>query len=58
MYKITVEQRKELLSYVWTRPYGEVAQLVAMLASLKLDTTNEKKDDKKAIVKLFLSLLF
>jgi len=36
-----------LLSYMWTRPYGEVAQLVAMLASLKLDNTNEKKDDKK-----------
>ena len=31
---------------MWTRPYGEVAQLVAMLASLKLDNTNEKKDDK------------
>jgi|TARA_R110000824_G_scaffold186161_1_gene367416 hypothetical protein len=46
MYKITIAQRKELLSYMWTRPYGEVAQLVAMLASLKLDNTNEKKDDK------------
>ena len=35
MFKITVEQRKEILSYMWTRPYGEVAQLIAMIASLK-----------------------
>ena len=33
--EISEEQRKELLSYMWKRPYGEVAQLIAMLASLK-----------------------
>jgi len=37
--EITEQQRKELLSYMWRRPYGEVAQLIAMLASL---TTNKK----------------
>ena len=40
MFEITEDQRKQLLSYMWSRPYGEVAQLVAMLASLKL-----KKND-------------
>ena len=33
--EISEEQRKQLLSYMWKRPYGEVAQLIAMLASLK-----------------------
>jgi len=32
--EISEEQRKQLLSYMWGRPYGEVAQLIAMLASL------------------------
>ena len=40
MFEITEDQRKQLLSYMWARPYGEVAQLVAMLASLK-----SKKND-------------
>ncbi len=44
MFKITEDQRKQLLSYMWQRPYGEVAQLIAMLASLK---TEEKKDESK-----------
>ena len=34
------EQRKQLLSYMWSKPYGEVAQLIQMLASLK-----SKKND-------------
>jgi len=33
--EISEEQRKELLSYMWKRPYGEVDQLIAMLATLK-----------------------
>ena len=33
--EISEEQRKQLLSYMWKRPYGEVAQLIAMLVSLK-----------------------
>ena len=43
MFTLTEEQRKQLLAYLWSRPYGEVAQHVAMLASLK---STEKKDDK------------
>ncbi len=41
MFELTEEQRKQLLAYMWSRPYGEVAQLVAMLASLK----NKKNDN-------------
>jgi len=41
MFELTEEQRKQLLSYMWSRPYGEVTQLVAMLASLK----NKKNDN-------------
>ena len=45
MYKITEEQRKQLLQYMWNRPYGEVAQHIAMLASLK--PTESKEDESK-----------
>jgi len=45
MLQITKEQRKQLLQYLMARPYGEVAQLIAMLASLK-PKTESKKDDK------------
>ena len=45
MFTITEEQRKQLLAYMWQRPYGEVAQHIAMLASLKL--TESKKDESK-----------
>jgi hypothetical protein len=38
--QISEEQRKELLAYMWGRPYGEVAKLIAMLVSL-----SSKKDD-------------
>ena len=44
--EISEEQRKQLLSYMWGRPYGEVAQLIAMLASLtpkKNDSVTSKK---------------
>ena len=47
MFKITVAQRKELLSYMWNRPYGEVAQLITMLAGLKLETNTEVKNKKE-----------
>jgi hypothetical protein len=40
MFELTEEQRKQLLQYMWTKPYGEVAALVALLASLK-----DKKND-------------
>ena len=32
--ELSEEQRKQLLSYMWSKPYGEVAQLIQMLASL------------------------
>ena len=44
MFTLTEEQRKQLLQYMWARPYGEVATHIAMLASLKL--IESKKDDK------------
>ena len=44
MFKLTIEQRKQLLQYFWTRPYGEVAALVNMLAALQ--EKNQDKDDK------------
>ena len=40
MFTLTEEQRKQVLQYLWTRPYGEVASIIAMLASLK-----SKKND-------------
>ena len=43
MLQITKEQREQLLKYLMARPYAEVAQIIAMIASLKLV---EKKDDK------------
>jgi len=32
---------------MWTRPYGEVAQLIAMIASLKQEPIIENSKDKK-----------
>ena len=57
MFSITEEQRKQLLQYMWNRPYGEVAQLITMLASLKgkeQETIQEKKNDsgKKNVPKV------
>ena len=43
MFTLTEEQRKQLLQYMWARPYGEVATHIAMLASLQ---PVDKKDDK------------
>ena len=40
MFELTEEQRKQLLQYLWSRPYGEVAAIIGMLASLK-----DKKND-------------
>jgi len=52
MFNITEEQRKQLLQYMWNRPYGEVAQHITMLASLK-NADQEKieiKKDKKLVM--------
>ena len=54
MYKISEEQRKQLLQYFWAKPYGEVASHIGMLASLvKIEKANsnmyqliQKTDDK------------
>ena len=43
--EITVEQRKQLLTYLSTRPYNEVFTLIAMLVSLK-PKSNGKQNDK------------
>ena len=47
MFTLTEEQRKQLLQYMWARPYGEVATHIAMLASLKQEKAVNKKDDTK-----------
>ena len=39
---MTKEQREQLLKYLMARPYAEVAQLIAMVASLK----SVEPDDK------------
>ena len=50
MFTLTEDQRKQLLSYMWARPYGEVATHIAMLASLTPNkpekTTSKYIDDK------------
>ena len=46
MFTLTEEQRKQLLQYMWARPYGEVATHIAMLASLVPNKPTESKDDK------------
>ena len=45
MLQITKEQREQLLKYLMARPYAEVAQIIAMIASLK--PTESKKDESK-----------
>ena len=47
--QISEEQRKQLLSYMWKRPYGEVATLIAMLINLKKKEENKANNtDKKS----------
>ena len=43
--EITVDQRKQLLAYLSTRPYNEVYLLVAMLVSLKPKSNGKEKDN-------------
>ena len=44
MFQISNEQREQLLKYLMARPYAEVAQMVAMIVSLK--QIDNIKDDK------------
>ena len=47
------EQRKEILKYMWTRPYGEVAGLIAILAGLQpTESKKENGKDKKDMPKV------
>ena len=51
MFTITEEQRKQLLAYMWARPYGEVAQHIAMLAALKPQTTSSTMETTQLVEK-------
>ena len=43
---MTKEQRAQLLKYLMARPYAEVVQVVAILASLKpIDSDDKSKKD-------------
>ena len=46
MFELTEQQRKQLLQYLWTRPYGEVATIIAMLASLKAKRNDDATPKK------------
>ena len=47
MFTLTEEQRKQLLQYMWARPYGEDATHIAMLESLKPNKPESKNDGTK-----------
>ena len=49
MFTFTEENRKQVLQYLWSRPYGEVAAIIGMLASLK--NVQIKPTDQKAMQK-------
>tara|TARA_R100000458_G_scaffold41859_1_gene39637 strand:- start:179 stop:373 length:195 start_codon:yes stop_codon:yes gene_type:complete len=53
-FEITKEERRVLLQYMWKRPYGEVAQFIAILAGLKPLKTGKKngKEDKEDMPKV------
>ncbi len=51
MFTLTEEQRKQLLQYMWARPYGEVAQHIAMLASLQPQTTSSTMETTQLVEK-------
>ena len=46
MYQVSEEDRKELLKYLSTKPYIEVAPLIAMLAQWKKKDSNKNGKDK------------
>ena len=51
MLQITKEQREQLLKYLMARPYAEVAQLIAMIASLKPQTTSSTMETTQLVEK-------
>ena len=44
MFEISEDQKKELLRYLFKRPYLEVATLIGMIAALKPSKKNNGKD--------------
>ena len=44
MFEISEEQKKELLRYLFKRPYMEAATLIGMIAGLKPVKKNNGKD--------------
>ena len=46
MYQVSEEDRKELLKYLSTKPYIEVAPLIAMLAQWKIKEREKNGKDK------------
>ena len=48
MFKISEENKKEVLKYLAKRPYIEVAGIVAMIASLEPVKTKENNGKDKA----------
>ena len=46
MYQVSEEDRKELLKYLSTKPYIEVAPLIGMLAQWKKKEKEKKENGK------------
>ena len=44
MLEITIEQRKQLIAYLQSKPFNEVYVLMAMLMSLKPKNNGKEKD--------------
>ena len=50
---MTKEQRKEILKYMWTRPYGEVGALIAIIAGMQpMESKKDNGKDKKDVSKV------
>ena len=47
MFELTEAQRKQLLQYMWTRPYGEVVKLMNTLSTLNPQGFNGGDDARK-----------
>ena len=47
MFEISAEQKKDLLRYLFKRPYMEVATIIGMIASLKPTKGKEKNGKDK-----------
>ena len=52
MFNLTEENRKQILQYLWSRPYGEVASIIGMLASLKPIQEKTNDNGKKDVPKV------